>query len=456
MAKIINLSENISRLNLVPAHCEKELFLKDFRTSKLGEIYEAIPWEKLVPLFATRKDKRGRPGFFSTQGKLALMFLKSYTQSSDEKLIERLNTDYHFQFFCGIYLAPGQHIRDGKLPSKIRCELAEKLDIPACQEQLAKYWAPWMDYTNVMFEDATCYETDMRYPTNAKLLWECNDWIYAQIKLLSKYSKLRRPRSKFDEQKQKWLNYSRCRKKTHKQTMRRIKSLLYLLEKLLGQLEELETEAGNKDYSFPWRYYKRTGTIRKILLQQQQMFQTGNTVPDRIVSIAKDYIRPIVRGKETKRVEFGPKVNSVQVDGINFIDFLSFDAFNECTRFIPSIRMCRELFGEMTHAAADAIYATNKNRKYCTENKIVTSFKRKGREGKDEKERQKIRSILSTERATRMEGSFGTEKQHYNLQRIKARIKPTEILWVFFGVHTANAVRMAVKRKEKLSRKEAA
>ena len=228
------------------------------------------------------------------------------------------------------------------------------------------------------------------------------------------------------------------------------------MEKLLGQLEELEVLAGIKGYSFPSRYYKRTGTIRKILSQQQEMFQTGNTVPDRIVSIAKDYIRPIVRGKETRRVEFGPKVNMVQVDGINFIDLLSFDAFNESTRFIPSIRMGKELFGQVTHAAGDGIYATNKNRKYCTENKIVTSFKRKGRAGKDEKERKKIRSILSTERATRMEGSFGTEKRHYGLDRVKARTKPTEILWVFFGVHTANAVRMAAKRKEKLNREKAA
>jgi hypothetical protein len=456
MAKLINFSENISRLNLIPAHFEKELFLKEFQASKLGEIYASIPWDKLVPLFAKRKDKRGRSGYFSTQGKLALMFLKSYAKTSDEKLIERLNSDYHFQFFCGIYIAPGQGIKDGKLPSKIRCELAGKLNISACQKRLAKYWGPWLEHPHVVLEDATCYETDMRYPTNAKLLWECNDWVYAQIKLLSKYSKMRRPRSKFDEQKQKWLSYSRCRKKTHKQTRRRIKSLIYLLEKLLGQLEKLEALAGNKGYSFPSRYYKRTKTIQKILSQQQEIFETGNTVPDRIVSIAKDYIRPIVRGKETRRVEFGPKVNMVQVDGINFIDFLSFDAFNESTRFIPSIRMSKELFGQVTHVAGDAIYATNKNRKYCTDNKIVTGFKRKGRAGKDEKERKTIRSILSTERATRMEGSFGTEKRHYGLDRIKARTEPTEKLWVFFGVHTANAVRIASKRKEKLAQKEAA
>lgn len=50
---------------------------------------------------------------------------------------------------------------------------------------------------------------------------------------------------------------------------------------------------------------------------------------------------------------------------------------------------------------------------------------------------------LRKERATRMEGSFGTEKQHYSLDKVKARIKKNEILWIFFGVHTANVVRIA-------------
>ncbi|MBK6284339.1 MAG: hypothetical protein IPF54_18410 [Draconibacterium sp.] len=96
----------------------------------------------------------------------------------------------------------------------------------------------------------------------------------------------------------------------------------------------------------------------------------------------------------------------LQVDEINFIKYLSFDAFNECKRFIPFYQDICEMFGKTTHAAGDAIYATNENRKYCTRNNITTSFKRKGKAGKHEKQRQQIQSILSTEKATRMEGNF--------------------------------------------------
>lgn len=42
-----------------------------------------------------------------------------------------------------------------------------------------------------------------------------------------------------------------------------------------------------------------------------------------------------------------------------------------------------------------------------------------------------------------MEGSFGTQNEHYGLRKIAARIKSTEILLIFFGIHTANVVNPA-------------
>lgn len=74
---------------------------------------------------------------------------------------------------------------------------------------------------------------------------------------------------------------------------------------------------------------------------------------------------------------------------------------------------------------------------------------RKGRAAKDEPLRKVLRSELSKERATRLEGSFGTQKQHYSLSRIKARNRKTEILWIFFGIHTANAILMIEKSETK-------
>ena len=50
---------------------------------------------------------------------------------------------------------------------------------------------------------------------------------------------------------------------------------------------------------------------------------------------------------------------------------------------------------------------------------------------------------LARVRSTAMEGSFGTQKKHNGLRRVMARTKRTEILYIFFGIHTANVVQLA-------------
>ena len=57
--------------------------------------------------------------------------------------------------------------------------------------------------------------------------------------------------------------------------------------------------------------------ITKMYRQQKNHFQSKDcreSIPNRIVSISKPYVRPIVRGKE---------VNNILVDGISFIEELA-------------------------------------------------------------------------------------------------------------------------------------
>ncbi len=71
--------------------------------------------------------------------------------------------------------------------------------------------------------------------------------------------------------------------------------------------------------------------------QQQEIFETGQSTPDRVVSLSKAYIRTIVRGEEVKPVEFSAKVNMVQFGGINFIGHISFSAFHEGIKLKQSV-----------------------------------------------------------------------------------------------------------------------
>jgi hypothetical protein len=163
------------------------------------------------------------------------------------------------------------------------------------------------------------------------------------------------------------------------------------------------------------------------------------TVPHRIVSLFKPYIRPIVRGKETRPVEFGAKLHKVQVGGLSFIEHLSYENFNEGTRLKQSVAFHQKHFGRLSQLGADAIYATNENRRYCNKLNIASSFVAKGNEGKQIGQKQAMRSALSAIRSTILEGSFGNEKNHYLLNKVKARTQPTELAWIFFGMMAANA-----------------
>ena len=181
--------------------------------------------------------------------------------------------------------------------------------------------------------------------------------------------------------------------------------------------------------------------------QQKNHFENNDpreSVRDRIVSVSKPYVRPIVRGKEMKGVEFGAKCNNILVDGLSFIEKLSFNAFSEGTRLPHCLKMHRKLFGvDARKVGGDAGYSGCANREYCKERGIHTSFVKRGRPSLEKKkENDIIRNELARVRATRMEGSFGTQKEHYGLKRIKARTRLTEILYIFFGIHTANVVQL--------------
>lgn len=228
------------------------------------------------------------------------------------------------------------------------------------------------------------------------------------------------------------------RRKTVKKRTPLTRGLLHLLNKINQELDHAENMI---DFHTTRSYHERRETLRTIYEQQSVLFETGEYPKNRIVSIHKNYLRPIVRGKEKKKVEFGAKVNKLQIDGINFIQHISFDNFNEGTQLENTVFKAQGLTKIAVKVlGADAIYATNKNRNFVTKNTIQTDFKSKGKRSKDYKNQKRIKAIISKERSTRLEGSFGKEKEHYHLKKIKAKTKATEILWIFFGIHTANAL----------------
>ena len=443
--------QKISRLEPTLGFTEFDIYQcykSSFESSELGRLHALFPFKSFCQSTGLVSSRVGRPSLFSPEGKVALMLLKSYTGFSDADLVSHLNGNIHFQLFCGVYIHPSRPLTNHKIVSAIRTDIAGLLNVERVQEVLAVAWKPYLENLHVCMTDATCYESYSRYPTSPKLLWESVNWLQQYLSRFSREPGQRCPRNKFADVSRRYLAYSKKRKRKRSSTRMIKRGLLRLLGKQVGQMKEVLDKRGKEPGLSPG-FHERFSVIQKVLDQKTRLFD-GQKVSGRIVSVDKHYTRPIVRGKETRSVEFGAKVNNIQVDGISFIEHLSFNAFNEGTRLQQCIELQQRLFKTRVKAvAADAIHVTNANRKYCTRRRIHTSFVRKGRVAADEDQRKQLRSALSRERATRLEGSFGTRKQHYSLDKIKARIKENEILWIFFGIHTANAVKMIEKVQER-------
>ncbi len=428
-----------------------------FQNHELGRLHSTIPFRELASVFPATKSQQSGLGYkpwFTIEGGIALMILKHRYKCSDEKIIELVNDNPMMQIFCGIRLKPGQRIKDKDIVGRWRRYLGLRLNIDELQEVLAEFWKEQIEHPHKSMSDATCYESEIRYPTDVKLLWECCEFLYNNLVKINK--SINRPlkgKFRFNRQYKRYLSYQRRRRKTHKKEKHIRLLLLRFLEKLLKETPlTLEAHQSSEELGkigiklLFWEYLQ---TITKVFKQQFKYFnEPKSKIPNRIVSINKPYVRPIIRGKETKRVEFGIKVNMFQVDGIDFIEHSSFDAFHEGIRLPQVIGKQQRYFDtKVRQFGGDAIYATNYNRRLCNGLTITTSFVPKGRKATDEKEREKMRKVLRVERATRMEGSFGTQKNHYLLRCIRAKTYHTEIAWLFFGILAANAHRIVKRAK---------
>lgn len=159
-------------------------FLKKYResfaVSELGRIHAMLPLKEMAIELASHSSRRhpqGNKPMFPPEGEVALMFLKPYTRLSDDGLIEMLNGSIHMQMFCGVLIDPSNPIRDGKIVSAIRNRLAPALDIVRQQSVLYKKWDTLLKDKDLCMSDATCYESNLRYPTDIKLMWECCEWL---------------------------------------------------------------------------------------------------------------------------------------------------------------------------------------------------------------------------------------------------------------------------------------
>ena len=128
MVKIQKISEIEPRLGFTEFDMLKK-YRQSFATSELGRLHALFPFSELARQMHLKSSALGRKSYFSPEGKIALMVLKSYTNFSDAQLIEHLNGNIHYQLFCGVQIDPLHPLTNPKIVSAIRQELAHRLDV---------------------------------------------------------------------------------------------------------------------------------------------------------------------------------------------------------------------------------------------------------------------------------------------------------------------------------------
>jgi hypothetical protein len=186
--------------------------------------------------------------------------------------------------------------------------------------------------------------------------------------------------------------------------------------------------------------------VSEVYRQQLWLFKNNKqSIEDRIVSLSQPQIRPMVRGKAGKPVEFGAKLAASCFEGYAILDRISWDNFNESRDFKAQVEAYRNFTGfypESVHV--DKIYRTRENRAWCKERGIRISGPPLGRPPAYVSPEQKKQALDSEKIRNEIEGKFGQAKRRFSLERVMAKLPNTSrtaIAITFLVMNLSTALR---------------
>ena len=167
-------------------------------------------------------------------------------------------------------------------------------------------------------------------------------------------------------------------------------------------------------------------TIRTVYEQQKYMYDNRtHSVPDRIVSVSQSFVRPIVRGKAGKPVEFGAKLDISVVDGWTRLECCSFDAYNEAGNLRDMAERFRAREGHYpSRILANKIYRNWENPSYCKAHGIRLSGPALGRPKKGET-RDKTQDDRDECERVEVERRFTLAKRKCGMGLVTAKLRET-------------------------------
>jgi len=289
--------------------------------------------------------------------------------------------------------------------------------------------------------DATACPQDIAYPTDLDLLSDAREVSERLIdSIYDKHLHGEKPRTYRQVARKEYLHTAQKKNKSKKQIRNAVRKQLGYLKRNINSIHRLLD--AYELFPFDKKERKYFYVIQTLFEQQVTMFKMRiHTIDDRIVSIHQPHVRPIVRGKASARVEFGSKIHISLINGISFLDELSWDAFNEGSNMEAYVEKYRARFGcYPREVLADKIYCTRENRKMLKDKGSGITLKAKplGRPSASA-----LSNHVSPGERNPIEGKFGQAKTAYGLNRIKARLKQTSEAWIAGIFLVLNLVKLA-------------
>lgn len=440
---------------------------KENRWVKLAAI---IPWDELADIYGRKLDPGSGRKSVNVRMVIAALIVKHKLKLDDRGTVQMISENLYIQYFCGMKEFSTKRPFDpslfvdirkrlgGEEFDKFNCIVIERSEEIKPHQGRIKTKAPskttGKDGENssapknkgTLKVDATVADQEVKYPTDLNLLNEGRENLERIIDLLYLPDRDgKRPRTYRRNARKEFLLTSKKKSKSRKEIRKAIKGQLQYIRRDLKIIDRLLSKPG-RNIILEKRDKELLETIRQMYEQQKWMYENKtHSCPKRIVNIFQPQVRPIVRGKDKNKVEFGSKINLTEVGGFSRINRLSWEAFNEGKDLVPAVENFNKLYGRYPkYILIDKIYLTRENRKYLKEKNIETFGKPLGRPPKEEKQSpsQKHYKKKKASERNHVEAKFGQGKRGYAMNNIKARLPETSESMINAIVFVMNLIKL--------------
>lgn len=415
-----------------------------------------LPWDELVAIYKKRFSATMGAGSIDPRHVIGAFIVKHKLGLTDQETLLTISENPYMQFFLGLDHYQPDLLFSPTLFVEMRKKLGDQT-FDAFTTTIMRIAHPGIGQKKEVGPneskpkgklkiDATVADQYITYPNDLGLVnharIKTEKMIDDLFELLRDQIKVK-PRTYRNVAHKRYLQEAKKKKKSAVSIRKAIRVLLNCVKRNLGHIDQMlnQIEGG---FPFSHRRQLELMVIHTLYEQQQGMYdQKEHQCNDRIVSISQPHVRPIVRGKQGKSVEFGAKLGLSVMDGFMIKDTLSWEAYNESGDLIKQAQAYKVLFGHYPELIqADKIYATNHNRKWCKENGVRLTASPKGKPA-PQSAYQKAKSKREYAERNAVEGRIGNAKQAYSLNQIKAKLKSTSQTWIAATLFVMNLSKAA-------------